>query len=187
MRRGLTLIELIFSMVIIAIVFTVVPKIVFASNKSLQLSVKEDALFSAVTLIGYIAKLPWDEHTMATDGGILDAGGVTCNTNGYRIGGFVGSRNCLDNDGSSIWDVSAVMKKEGDDYNDTDDYNGDMQETNGGRFDYNLSTSVTQTGDIKNIVVVVSATDKRLGDNFQARFFYDSVNLGHIQINKRTW
>lgn len=187
MRRGLTLIELIFSMVIIAIVFTVVPKIIFASNKSLQLSVKEDALFSAITLIGYIAKLPWDENTMAANGGILDAGGVTCNTNGYRRGGFESSRNCLDNDGSSIWDVSAVMGKEGDDYNDTDDYHGDFQETNGGRIEYNLSTTVTHNRDIKSIIVTVKTSDKRLGSAFKSSFFYDSANLGQIQINKRTW
>jgi prepilin-type N-terminal cleavage/methylation domain-containing protein len=185
MRRGLTLIELIFSMVIIAIVFTVVPKIIFASNKSLQLGIKEDALFNAVTLIGSIAKLPWDENTIVSNGGILDAGGVTCND--YRQGGFEGSRNCLDNDGSSTWDVSPTMGREGSVYNDVDDYHNNIQVTSGGRIDYNLSTTVVHNGDIKRIKVTVSTSDKRLGNSFQSSFFYDSANLGHIQINKRTW
>ena len=186
MRRGLTLIELIFSMMIIAVVFTVVPKIIFASNKSLQLSMKEDALFNAVTLIGNIAKLPWDENTMLTHGGILDAGGFTC-SNGYRRGGFEGSRNCLDNDGSALWDVSGSMGLEDAFYNDVDDYNGDSQVTQGGRITYELNTSVVQNGDIKTIIVSVSTSDKRLGSNFKSSFFYDSANLGHIQINKRIW
>jgi len=69
-RRGITLIELIFSIVILSIVFSIVPKIIFASNKSMQTSMKEDALFNAYTLLGSIIKLPWDENTYET-GNIL--------------------------------------------------------------------------------------------------------------------
>ncbi|MEA3522036.1 MAG: type II secretion system protein [Campylobacterota bacterium] len=180
MRRGLTLIEMIFSMVIIAIVFTVVPKIIFASNKSTQLSIKEDALFNALTLIRSIARLPWDQNTIDNEGAILNAGGLTCKADGYRVGGFKGSRNCLNNVSAGV-----TMTQEG--YDDIDDYHGDSIVTSGGRIAYTLDTVVTHEDDIKHIIVSVSASDKRLGKSFKSSFFYDSANLGHIQINKRAW
>jgi len=61
-REGFTLIELIFSMVIIALVFTVIPKIIYAFNKSDTFSVREDALFNGVSLTNMISRLPWDEN-----------------------------------------------------------------------------------------------------------------------------
>ncbi len=195
MRHGLTLIELIFSMVIIAIVFTVVPKIIFASNKSLQLSVKEDALFNAVTLMGMITKLPWDENTRLTDGGILNAGSLTCKGtssggSGYRIGGFIGSRNCLNDDGSALWQNSPLGMEDVF-YNDVDDYHGYGEDTSGGRITYHLTAEVNQSGDIKGITVRVSAQDAtaiaKSGGTFASSFFYESANLGHVQINSRTW
>lgn len=186
MRRGLTLIELIFSMVIIAIVFTVVPKIIFASNKALQLGIKEDALFNAITQIGMISKLPWDSNTIKTNGEII---GSSCSDSGstpyYRIGGFKGSRNCLDYDGSADWSVT--MGKEDANYDDIDDYNAQVITTSNGKVAYDLNTSVTLGNDIKTIVVTVSSASKKLGSGFKSSFFYTSANLGQIQINKRVW
>ncbi len=184
MRNGVTLIELIFAMVIIAIVFSVVPKIIFASNKSMQLSIKEDGLFDAVTLTYMISKLPWDKNTIESGGKILIVDNAyECNsTTGYRIGGFKGSRNCL----------KTVMTPDDTpslDYSDIDDYDGYSQTTEGGRVAYDLNVSVTRKSDsdVKEIVTTVSSTSKKLGGGFQSSFRYDSVNLGEIQINKRQW
>jgi prepilin-type N-terminal cleavage/methylation domain-containing protein len=186
MRRGLTLIELIFSMVIIAIVFTVVPKIIFASNTSLQLGIKEDALFNAITQIGMISKLPWDSNTIRTNGQII---GSSCSDTGvkpyYRIGGFEGSRNCLDYDGSGDWSVT--MGQEDANYDDIDDYDGFSVSTSNAKVSYDLNTSVTLSNDLKTIVVTVGSASKKLGSGFQSSFFYTSANLGQIQINKRVW
>ena len=189
MRKGLTLIELIFSMVIIAIVFSVVPKIIFVSNKSLQLSIKEDGMYNAVALAGSIAMLDWDENTSASDGKIVHTTTNDCNaTTGYRVGGFIGSRNCMDDANYS----SSPIGQDGDvnDFNDIDDYNGktDFNETSSSGKDYNLSATVDYNAtnrNIKEINVTVEGGAKTGG--FQTSFFYHSANLGHIQINKRAW
>lgn len=187
MRRGFTLVELIFSIVIIAIVFTVVPKLMFATTKTMEFSIKEDGLFSALALMGNIIRLPWDENTIVTKGQII---GGSCLDGGphafYRVGGFIGSRNCLDYNGSSAWSVSPSMGQENGatDYNDMDDYNGYISSTINGRTQYDLAASVTLNADIKEVNVSVGSTGKT---NLCSSFFYSSANLGHIQINKRAW
>ncbi|MBN2781835.1 MAG: hypothetical protein JXQ66_01180 [Campylobacterales bacterium] len=187
MRNALTLIELIFSMVIIAVVFSVIPKIIFASNKSLQLSVKEDGVYNAISLMGSIVKLPWDENTIQSRGEILHTSQNDCNSStGYRVGGFIGSRNCKDSD----LNTSLVMGQEGSYLNDIDDYNGysDFNETSASGKDYNLSVAVgvdASDPNIKEINVSVEGGAKT-GD-FKSTFFYESANLGHIMINKRAW
>ncbi len=185
MRKGLTLIELIFSMVIIAIVFTVIPKMIFASNKTLALSVKEDGLYEAISLVGSISRLPWDENTINSGGKIL---GTSANTNecysstGYRIGGFIGSRNCIDSD----YNKSTSGQENGDDdYNDIDDYVDYDENSTQGR-DYNLKVDIIDSVDnIKQIKVIVKGGAKT--GNFQTSVFYESANLGYIKINKRAW
>lgn len=197
MRKGLTLIELIFSMVIIAIVFSVVPKIIFASNKSLQLSMKEDALFNAYSLMGSIIRLSWDENTLVA-GKILDTDVNSCDNN--RTGGFIGSRNCI---GSNLL-ASNIVSNSGSS-NDIDDYNGrtiDVNTTingvNKNIYDINVTVnyvdnnytnhSKTSTKELKEIkTIIYSGADNKKMDGFQASFFYYSANLGHIQIKKRQW
>ena len=190
MRRGVTLIELIFSMLIIAIVFTVIPKIIFASNKSLQLSMKEDALYNAYSLLGSIIKLTWDENTMV-NGKILDTFINTCD--GKRVGGFIGSRNCIDSDLSA-----SSIGREDSNYNDVDDY-FDYNETVGvldrkyvlsvdvNYVDNNYANSAT-TEELKeiNATITSDASNNKI-KNFQSSFFYHSANLGHIQIKKEPW
>jgi len=211
MRRGLTLIEMLFSMVIIAFVFSVVPKIIFSSNKSLEVGIKEDALFNAMALTGMIAKLPWDEQNTLSDA-ILDTdspsfvcdGGAT--GSGYRPGGFIGSRNCL----GSVAAASALGQDGGGDYNDIDDYNGySTTVTLGGASRYTLtggvsyenegsnpvttSSSVTLgtggaagTSNLKRIRVQVDATTPKLA-GFSSSYFFYSANIGQFHINKRAW
>lgn len=182
MRRGLTLIELIFSMVIIAIIFSVVPRFIFASNKAMQLGIKEDALFNALTQISMISRLPWDQNTIDTNGSILIAsGGLTCNE--YRIGGFKGSRSCIENP-SALGPTDTVESA----FDDLDDYNGDSRALSNARASYLLSTSVVRSGDIKSVTVTVSADSKKLGSGtYSSKFFYESANLGQVQINRRFW
>ncbi len=189
MRNALTLVELIFSMVIIAIVFTVVPKIIFVSNKTMALSVKEDGMYEAISLIGSISKLPWDENTINSGGKILHTDDNDCSSDtGYRIGGFIGSRNCIDSDANKSDPLG--QENGDDDYNDIDDYDAedDYNETSASGKDYNLSTSVDYDADndnIKKIVVTVKGGAKT--GNFQTSVFYESTNLGYIKINKRAW
>ena len=186
-KDAFTLVELIFSIVIIAIVFTVVPKLMFVTTKTMEVSVKEDGLFAGISLLSNIARLPWDENTIKTKGQII---GDSCNNTGtppyYRAGGFLGSRNCLDYNGSAEWSVSSPMGQESGaaDYNDIDDYNGYSTSTINGRNQYDLGVSVVRNSDIKEINTTVSSTGKT---KLCTSFFYYSANLGHVQINKRAW
>lgn len=123
MRKALSLIELVFTIVIIALVFTVIPKIVFALNKSDAFAIKQDALFNGVTLMQMISKLNWDENSAETND-ILDTQGSSnfeCNaTTGsgfYRVGGFVGSRNCKENEGLDTASTKIIFGQ-----NDANDY-----------------------------------------------------------------
>ncbi len=187
MRRGVTLVELIFSIVIISIVFSIIPKIIFASNKSMQTSIKEDALFNAYTLLGSILKLPWDENT-ARGGNILSVSGFDCLSS--RVGLFVGARECQRvEDGNhtatpiGVYDPSGVP-------NDIGDYNGyeistSVNENSRYKLDVGVSY-VASNNNLKEIDVKVSSdSDKTQG--FESSFFYYSANLGHVQIKKEAW
>lgn len=186
-KDAFTLVELIFSIVIIAIVFTVVPKLMFVTTKTMEVSVKEDGLFAGISLLSNIVRLPWDENTIKTKGQIIGSSCSDVSTPPfYRVGGFLGSRNCLDYNGSAEWNVSPVMGQENGatDYNDIDDYNGYSTSTINGRNQYDLGVSVVLNGDIKEINATVSSAGKT---KLCTSFFYYSANLGHIQINKRAW
>jgi len=78
MRRAVSLLELILSIIIISTVFIIIPKLIFSINRGFELSLKEEALYTAVSMSGYISTLPWDQHTIDREGGILSAGGVEC-------------------------------------------------------------------------------------------------------------
>jgi len=66
-RDGFTLIELIFSMVIIAIAFTVFPKILQLATKVSVQNLKEEAMYNAVAYIGLIKSTAWDENNTISD------------------------------------------------------------------------------------------------------------------------
>ena len=182
MRKGMTLIELILAIVIIAIVFTVIPRIIAVSNRSSQLSIKEDGLYNAMLLTGHIMSISWDKNTIDTDGKILDAGGVPCaeDTNHpgkRRQGAFLGTmRLCSD---------VAPDDTAQSDMADVDDYNGYDRNSTGGRIIYRMQVSVTRDKDVKDINTTVSTTDKRVGRAFQRSVIYKSYNLGQVQIPSR--
>lgn len=190
-KSAFTLVELIFSIVIIAIVFTVVPKLLFVTTKTMELSIKEDGLFSGIALMGNIVRLPWDENTMLSQGKILDTAAKTCDD--YRIGGFTGSRNCLNSNAAAT--PKSAFGSSGGVYGDIDDYDGYSTSTDKGRVQYNLDVEVNYVDaddlsagldpdELKEIKVSVSSSGKT---NLCTSFLFYSANLGHIQINKRAW
>ena len=188
-KNAFTLVELIFSIVIIAIVFTVVPRLMFATTKTMEISIKEDGLFAALALMGNVVRLPWDSNTVLSEGKILDTDANTCSS--YRVGGFLGSRNCLNSNSSGT--VKGDFGSTGL-YSDIDDYDGYTSSTLNGRVQYDLDVSVNYadkvinpsagTNELKKVVVGVKASSKTV---LCSDFFYYSANLGHIQINKRAW
>ena len=189
MKHAFTLVELIFSIVIIAIVFTVVPKLMFATTKTMEFSIKEDGLFAGIALMGNIVRLPWDANTTASQGKILDTSANDCAD--YRVGGFIGSRNCIDTNATATSKANFGTATQ---YGDVDDYDGYSSSTIDGRVSYDLNVTVDyadknfnvvlNTDEVKKTEVKVTTTTR---SNLCTSFFYYSANLGHIQINKRAW
>ncbi len=188
-KPAFTLVELIFSIVIISLVFTVIPKLLFVTTKTMEVSIKEDGLFAAMSMMGDIVRLSWDENTIISGGKILDTDANTCTDR--RIGGFIGSRNCLNSSAAATPSGSFAGAEP---FGDIDDYHGYSSATTNGRVDYNLNVDVAYvqpnfsvtggTDEVKEVTVSVTSTGKT---NLCSSFFYHSANLGHIQINKRAW
>jgi len=204
-RDAFTLIELIFSMVIIAIAFTVLPKMLQLATKSSKQNLKEEGLYSAVALMGLIQSTAWDERNTRYDDILIVKNGHTAyncsKITGYRIGGFTGSRNCKNEQ-----NASTVLGPDADDNNipdDMDDFTAyNAQNFNSSRA-YKLTvstryvqdpapafstTSSTQPTNTKYITIDVNATSRQsvLGNNI-ARFYYFAENIGQMQVNKRAW
>ena len=208
MRKAFTLIELIFSMVIIAIAFSVLPKILLLSKKSAATSLKEEAMFNAVAYVGLIKSTAWDENNTQVDDILLVSNGNSaydCNTTtGYRIGGMIGSRNCFNDKNAS------ALGSDSDDngnQDDMDDFITLNAENYSGSRDYDLNVSTSYIEDIapdttqydtnktsttstntKYITVTVKANKKAkvLGDTF-AKIPFIAQNIGQIKINRRVW
>lgn len=192
MRRAVSLLELILSIIIISTVFIIIPKLIFSINRGFELSLKEEALYTAVSMSGYISTLPWDQHTIDREGGILSAGGVECNSSTgphsegyYRIGGFVGSRNCIGWSDSSDWKpTDSIDTANG--YDDIDDYNGYSESVVGKRRAYDINITVSRDRDIKTARVKITSSNTTK-ESFSKTIIYESVNLGWININKTVW
>ena len=213
MRRALTLVELILSMVIIGIVFTVIPRLIHAMNQTSQTAIKEEAMYNAVALMGAIINLPWDNNNTQNDQILQVTAGNSaydCNTtSGYRIGGFIGGRNCIEPSGIDY--NASVLGLEGIEINDLDDYTLPINADNNcsrsnGKSLYTLSPIISYVNDpsptgaitlsdvnisnksnTKHVLVKVGYhTDNKLSGCITA-LQYDAFNIGQIHINSRSW
>ncbi|RUM56622.1 MAG: hypothetical protein DSY40_01985 [Nautilia sp.] len=218
MKKSFSLIELIFTIVMIAMIFTVIPRIIYATNMSIGFQMKEDGIFNMMTHIIDISTQEYDENNTADaffPDDILLTGNsnvLECNTTtDYRIGGFVGGRNCRNNEYDSIIGPDANENDESD-YDDVDDYNGteDNATKNGNtryklytfvgytkewnksnydydnqRLDFNFTTE--RDGNYRNIKYIeVILEDERFDKNIShARYW--SANIGHTYIESRQW
>ncbi len=205
-REGFTLLELIFSMVIIAIAFTVLPKMLQMAAKVSKQSVKEEAIYSAVALLGLVKSTAWDEQNTKKDDILLVSsdGDAAYSCSDYRVGSFIGSRNC-----KNALSASSSLGMDGDDggvADDMDDFIGEVNTTGSAVRKYTISVGVDYVEDIslngtqfstttkanptntKYIVIDVNATNRESAvGNHIARFYYIANNIGQIQINRRAW
>ncbi|MDD2782017.1 type II secretion system protein [Sulfuricurvum sp.] len=215
MRKGLTLIELILSMMIIGIVFTVIPRLVMSMNQSSQVTIKEEAMYNAMAQIGMILNLPWDNNNTQNPQILsVNAGDAAfeCNTtSGYRIGGFVGGRNCITPPGVNY--AAAAIIKEDAESNDIDDFHdtnltADKNCSSGVKGLYAIGTTVIYTDDPASTgIATLSTNPKAAGQYSNTKYIlvrvgygndsqhtgcitalqYHSFNIGNIQINSRNW
>lgn len=195
MRNGLTLIELIFTMVIVAITFIVVPKLVHTMATASKTVMKEDAIYNTMTMMGLITHLPWDNNNVQNNSILNVTNGAlsyTCNqTTGYRPGGFVGGRNCI-NSGSIP--AATNIPTSSTIYNSIEDYNGyslnTKTECNNNLYDIGVEVSYlgAQTSDVKHVKITTAYNSSfKLKNQGCDIFDYFSYNIGQININKRRW
>lgn len=206
MRKGISIIELIFTIVIIALVFTVIPKVVFALKKSDSFAIRQDAILNSISLAKMISKLPWDENNTANADILhVDGGNFTCDPiSTYRLGGFVGSRNCENNITASSVGFEGGENEES--FDDVDDWNN--HEINSSTYykiatnvsyvnDFSLNLATTQNIDLnlaktnnrQNLKRVdINTTYTKSGETKEiVNFSYTSANIGQFFIHKRVW
>lgn len=207
MRKGLTLLELVFSMVIIAITFTVVPRLIKNLASNAKTVVQEEALLNSITLMAFITNLPWDEKNIKTnailsvnDGVVGSKSTFTCNANGYRIGGFVGGRNC------SFPDTATAIPATSTTLNSIEQYNNFSLDTSyfctSDKKLYNLVAKVKYKHDgggagsshAKHIIITTEYENSyKLSKNKTKKstgcmvFDYVAYNIGQVSIEKRRW
>lgn len=202
MRKAISIIELIFTILIIALVFTVIPKIVFALKKSDEFAIRQDAILNTISLMQMISKQAWDEENVnSSDILNVDSGNFACDsTRKLRVGGFIGSRTC-ENDLSA----NSIGTEESEtNYDDVDDYNNNDINTS----IYNINTTVSYCSDItagsnsidlsncgyptgstnlKRIHVKTTYIGNRGENRELMNFNYTSTNIGQFFIHKRVW
>jgi hypothetical protein len=200
-------------MVIIAIVFTVIPKIVLTLNKSDAFSIRQDALFNGISMMHLISNMPWDKENVDSRD-ILETNSTDskfdCNSsNGYRIGGFVGSRTCFQDLNASS--INTAKHKDATDFDNIGDFNNaDIKAnyydlnisvsyilddnnsvfvTNGSNMvvDLNKSNNALTTTNLKNITIIVNYSGKRGKVRRLTQFDYVSANIGQMIFYKREW
>ena len=215
MRRGMTLIELIFSMVIIALAFTVLPKILEVAGKSAKTTLKEEAMYNAVALMGLVCSLAWDEQNTQTVQILTVSNGdarYQCPYDDriddriydriYRKGGFIGSRNCKDKVGaSSIGDEDGESEPDDIDdldgekipltnFNNTREYNASVKVLYVHDYDTQFSSSsALGTTNVKMVTIQVEVPNTKqeiLGSSF-AKLSYFASNIGQLRIFRVPW
>ena len=211
MRRGMTLIELVFSMVIIALAFTVLPKILQVAGKSAKTTIKEEAMYNAVALMGLVRSLAWDEQNTQTEqekaNQILKVSAgkdiYQCPYDGrfYRKGGFEGSRKCENQLPAST--IGEDGESEPDDIDDLDgkkiplanfhntrEYNASVKVLYVQDYDTQFSSSsASGTTNVKMVTIQVEVPNSKqevLGSSF-AKLSYFASNIGQLTIYRVSW
>ncbi len=215
MRRAFNLIELIFTIVIMAGIFAVIPKIIFATNKSDSFAMKQDAFFNAVSLTNIASLLAWDEKNTDSMSILTTADNhIPCDTTTFlRVGGFLGanSRNCKEDFSASS--IGADGESDYLSYDDIDDFNNTTIDVNlsttikkyeiitkvnylvepsfsvtGNKMTINLNeTPSSTTTNIKKFKATVRYVGGRGKDKNISSFHYYSTNIGQITLNSEAW
>lgn len=209
MRKGLTLIELIFTIVIIALVFTVIPKIILSLNKADNFAIRQDAMFNGISMMKMISNMPWDkENVNLTDILHVTNGSFDCNkTTFLRDGSFVGGRTCESDLNASAIPSPASSNVSYDENNIADFNNKDVNASYYGlhvkvkyiKDDINYinqtatividkDTYIAPTTNLKYVDMNVSYQGNRGEKGKQlTQFNYTSTNIGQMILNKRVW
>ena len=214
MRKSLTLIELIFTVVILSLIFTVIPKIIDISNQTLKQTASEEAIFNMMSKMSDIVFKEWDENNTQSDEILVvnqtPENVLDCDKDsGYRIGGFKGSRNCKDD--INISHIGADDNEPP--YDDIDDYNGTEENTSssgkrkkyyildmfasyvnewnisnyyGDELNYKFNNKEDNKSNVKRVEVIVSQKINNKKKVISTIKYY-GANIGHSIIESEEW
>jgi hypothetical protein len=195
-------------------IFAIIPKIIFAINKSDSFAIKQDALFSAVSLTNIASLLSWDENNTKSMSILTTAGNnIPCDTTTFlRAGGFLGlnTRNCKESYAAS--NIGDDGESDYLSYNDIDDFNAATIDVNlSSKTKYQITTKVDYlvdtifsisgnkmtiildktpsptTTNIKKLKTTVRYVGGRGKDKNISSFYYYSTNIGQITLNSEEW
>ena len=166
MRRGFSLVELVFSIVVIAIALMTVPLMLSQSAKSNQYALMQESILAARTKMGNILSFKWDENASDTNDSVVrvldvrnGASALDRNSSVRRVGHIVEDLRRRMRDNVSYASLGAEVA---DEFDDIDDFDGDsaIVAASGaagvkGKFDYldedlNLTTIVRFIADDTN-------------------------------------
>ncbi len=211
-----TLIEIIFTIIIMAGIFTIIPKILTVASKHESLAMKQDAYFNAISLTKIASSLAWDEKNTDDLSILKTDNNIDCNTSTHiRLGSFLSANGRICHDSLS---ASAIGSEEGSDYqlfDDIDDFNGTSIDTQAhGNRKYTITTKVAyvnnvpltlnnknltidlsagihdaNTSNIKKLTTTITYNGNKVVNHGKviAEFHYNSANIGQFTLGKREW
>lgn len=189
MRKSFSLLEIIFSIIIIGVAFSGIPAIMAVTSQSTQNMLQSSGFYHALAKMKIVTNKPWDENntvdfTNANIYYILDTteNAYDCvNSDGrLRSGQFEGQYRRMCYPGKNATPIA----REGALYNDIDDFNG-LPEENVEGFTYRYNVSYVNTpnnsGDYGTATVSTATTNTKrvrieMADG--PTFYYYSTNIG---------
>ncbi len=203
MRKALTLIELIFTMVIVAIVFTVIPKLIQSTSTASGVVIKEDGIYASMTMMGKIINQAWDEENTKTNA-ILNTHESNCTKDRKYL--FLGGRSCKGEEENTYYNASTIGVDTGNDLNDIDDFNekdinAKLKCGTNSKNLYDLGVKVSyienpnkteaypKSTDFKLIQITTKYSPTVHGDskNHCVALEFVSYNIGLASIKRRRW
>ena len=190
-RYAFTMIELIFAIVVIAIAVLSLPTMTGATQKAIDESIAQEAVFAtSASLMGAGAGY-WDEYSMqdvavSKFSRVLNVSG-DCNTSTKLRPGHINQvyhRRCLDDTTvlpfDMAYDINGIY--------DLDDVSGSSNlftftttSSSGYKKTYTNNISVSRNGNVKTIVSTISDSD-----GVVVKLKMQSANVGEVDFYKRT-
>ncbi len=179
-RRAFTLVELIITIVIMAGIFAVIPKILATSNKSDAITLKQDALLQGVSITYLASFLTWDtQNTSSLDILSTASGYFPCDASTkIRKGSYLSANGRKCEQSLSASSISSEGESDYKNFDDVDDFNGTIIDVNtsSGKKRYELNITVEYITD-GNTSVFVENGDKLTIDLSKSSSSATTTNL----------
>lgn len=163
-RYAFTMIELIFALVIMGIVFLTLPLILINDSSSVEQNLIQEAVFASSAKLGQVLTYPWDENspdpgTTLTASNVLRTQTATptvfdrVGTSDFRVGHIIQPLHRRLTPNSAERNASTPLGADGGDLDDLDDFHGTTEtlipttSTGGYKKNYQITTTVSYLTD----------------------------------------